>query len=464
VKNLLSNLEIGTDIHRLHHQSGVCKVVILSGSNMAMNGRVLAISTETDSITVASLLKNAEADTSFNQISFHAVTIDQTIADAFVCLLRHGDRSWESVEIINCRGHVENAITLALSVDRVKSLSLVRNIEMAGGYAALGVGLQATTSLKQLRLTSNIHLSDATALTEGLRRNTTLEALEFRWSTLDEGTVSQLTRGLRENRHLKSLDFFGCSLEDEDLAEIASGIRYHPTIEVLSLNGNKCGVSASRQIATIIESDGCLLRKVDISFQRHDAESRLDVSVIAAALRSNKSLHILDLTCNRLNDQDAEVLAEALCDNTTLQELFLARNKITDSGIASIARDLPNMRGLKKLSLWGNTFGEDGATALLGGMARNMELHDLHLFRQFNCSDLIQYFTNINRGGRKLLQESPNVVPMALWPLVMERANNIKLTKLRGQKNEEARVDMLFCLLRGPVLFARGLDFASSNF
>jgi Ran GTPase-activating protein (RanGAP) involved in mRNA processing and transport len=430
---------------------------------MPINGKVLAISNEIDSDTIALELRDAKQNTTFNELSLHAITFDQTTASAFIELLCHGDREWESVELINCRGQVESAITLAMSVDRVKTLGLVRNIEMIGGSAALGICLQATTSLRSLRLTSTIQAADAIALAEGLKRNASLESLEFRWSTFDEGSASQLARGLVDNKHLQKLDLFGCSMEDEDLAQIITALRYHPTLEVLILNGNKCGVQSARQVAAIVESEGCVLRKLDLSFQRLDAGSRLDISLIAPALQKNTSLHIIELTNNSLDDHDAEIFAQAMCENSTLQELFLARNKFTDSGIALIAAKLPQMSGLKKLSLWGNPFGEDGAMALLGGMAGNMEIHDLHLFRKFKCSDQIQYFTNINRGGRKLLQESPNDVPMALWPLVLERANRAKVSKRREQTSEEARVDMLYCLLRGPVLFATGFDFTSSN-
>jgi hypothetical protein len=142
----------------------------------------------------------------------------------------------------------------------------------------------------------------------------------------------------------------------------------------------------------------------------------------------------------------------------------LARNKITDYGIASLALRLPDWRAVKKLSLWGNPFGEEGARELLAGLRRNMELEDLDLFRQFKCSEQILYYTYMNRGGRKILREDPNkVVPLSLWPLVMERANRIKLTKRNTYNDEHARVDVLYCLLRGPVLFSRGFEFDFSD-
>jgi hypothetical protein len=45
---------------------------------------------------------------------------------------------------------------------------------------------------------------------------------------------------------------------------------------------------------------------------------------------------------------------------------------------------------------------------------------------------------------------------MGLWPLVMERANNVKIVSRREDLCDEPtrRADMLFYLLRGPVSLA----------
>jgi Ran GTPase-activating protein (RanGAP) involved in mRNA processing and transport len=421
----------------------------------ALDGRVLAINNESDSITVVKSFIEAKADSSLTEISLHALRIDQSTVSALIELLRFARREWDAVEFINCRGRVEIAITSTFAVDRVKTLSLVRNIEMGGGYRALGTGLQATTSLKTLRLTSTIGTEDAMALAEGLTRNMTLELLEFRWCLFEDNGLIELTKGLNRNKHLKKLDFFGCSLEDGDIADIASSLQHHPTLEALILNGNKCGESANQRIAALLESPTCVLRILDVSFQRLDNGHRFEASTIISALKKNESLHTIDMTNNGLTDPEAELFADILCENTTLQELFLARNKIADPGIAALASRLPKMKGLKKLSLWGNKFGEEGAHLLLSGMIDNMELDDLDTFRQFKCSDQIQHFTNVNRGGRKLLQESTNNVPLALWSLALDRANRVKLTKQRGQSADHARADIIFCLLHGPALLAR---------
>jgi hypothetical protein len=425
------------------------------------NGNVLAISNEIDSAVVAATLVEAKENENFIEISFHGIEIDQATAAAFMELLRDRDRQWGTVELINCRGQVEVAILIAMSIDRVKCFNLARNIEMTGGYVALGTALQVTTSLQSLRLTTSIQGTDVTAFAEGLKRNTSLATLDFRWSSFDAKSVTQLAAGLHENKQLKNLLFFGCGLTDDQVAEIATALRCHPSLELLNFNGNMCGSRGTGPIAAMIGSEGCILKKIDLSFQRIDTKNRVDIPLLASALKNNTSVRTVELSSNSLDDRDAEELATALCENSTLQELFLARNKITDAGITSLAIKLPAMKGLKKLSLWGNPFGEDGAKELLAGLRCNMELESLDLFRQFKCSQQILYFTYVNRGGRKILEEPPNNVPLSLWPLILERAIQVKLTKRRDHNDEAARVDILYCLLRGPVLFARGYDFVS---
>ena len=110
------------------------------------------------------------------------------------------------------------------------------------------------------------------------------------------------------------------------------------------------------------------------------------------------------------------------------------------------------MVGLRRLSLWGNPgITENGAQTLLNGLTKNVHMLDLELFRTFDCSNLIYYYLTLNRGGRKLIQKrlmppscesqsksiattscaatGSNTIPLALWPIVFERANTLNYTK-----------------------------------
>ena len=440
--------------------SGCCWLIATAEFviTMPINGKVLSLSLESNSEVLASMLRDAKENDYINEIGFHAITFDEVVSSAFLELLRYNGRTWKTVEFVNCRGQIEHALNLALSINRIQGLHLVRNIERFNGYGTLGAGLGSSTSLQTLRLTSTVCRVDAILLSEGFAASSILKNVDLRWSVFEEGSIETFaTLGLARNKSLQSIDFFGCSLGDDELSFIFMALKGHPCLQFLTLNGNKCGERGSREVADMLSAENCALQKLDLSFQRLDDGKILDISPLMEALTKNTSIETLDLTGNGLQDKDADRIACVARHNTTIRELFLARNKFTDVGVTAIARSLPRMEGLRKLSLWGNPFGEEGARQLLNGMVQNMELCDLHLFRQFKCSHQIQYFTNINRGGRKLLQEPPNQVPMSLWPLVLERTNTMKMSARRkDEENKSARIDMLYCLLRGPVLFARG--------
>lgn len=438
---------------------------------MPINGRVLSITgRQTESDVIVADLRSAQkkcqdggggdAKPTFDQIALHAVDVVGAIAEALMNLL--GCRSfWESLILVNCTGDLDGVMLRCAALDTVKTIELVRKEEQLDKSSFLDKLLRSTKKMETFRLSTMMLPDDAACVADGIEHSTTsLTSLELRWSTFKPGSAVELARGLKANQSLKYLDFCCCCLDDQQMADVSESLIGHPNLETLSFQSNNCGDLAGRQLASQLTHPRCRLHKLDLSFQLRDDQNqtKLDVRNILSALSKNQSLRVLDLTCNRLNDDDATMIAQVLKENTTLEEVILSRNQFTDVGIKNIAEQLPHMKGLKKLSLWGNMFTEDGAMALLAGLALNMGLHTVNLFQHFKCSKQIQYFCNINRGGRKLLQESPSNVPLGLWPLAFERANRINLVKRKEEIADEAsrRADMLFCLLRGPVLVSLG--------
>jgi hypothetical protein len=70
----------------------------------------------------------------------------------------------------------------------------------------------------------------------------------------------------------------------------------------------------------------------------------------------------------------------------------------------------------------------------------------------------IDYYCRLNRGGRRIFASDQGPIPLALWPLIMERAHhvfwgvstsNVDTSTIR----ESHAADIIYCLLHGPVLF-----------
>jgi Ran GTPase-activating protein (RanGAP) involved in mRNA processing and transport len=476
----------------------------------------LSLTRVEDLTVIQNEFDQAKVDTSVTALAFHAIEFNKTIISLLVNLLQYvgneeqkqqqqqqqiqqRHRIWEDVTFVNCTGRTELLASQlcegsALGTIIIQNLGVVRNLERFDNTSFLSTLLPTMASLQCLRLSMIIETSDATHLADGLANsNTSIESIDFHWTTFEEKyydtCVSELARGLASNGSLKTIDFSACNLTDVQMSTICRALMGHSTLETLILKSNNCGPLAGQQLAALLESESCRLRKLDLSFQQRELNinKKLECQPIVHALRTNQSLRILDLTCNLLDDGDAEDIGCVLKENSSLGEIFLARNKFTDVGIKKIAQQFIYMKRLQKISLWGNKITEDGAFAILEGVKINTELHTVNLFQNFNvsnvsnstlspflniphrpwsfchrfyiieqCSKEIQYFTTLNRGGRKLIQENPNDVPMSLWPLVIERANVVKLVTRKEDLCDEAtrRADIIYYLLRGHIFLA----------
>jgi hypothetical protein len=303
----------------------------------------------------------------------------------------------------------------------------------------------------------------------------------------------ELARGLRDNTTLKVLRLAGCRLRDDQLQTLVDALRCHPTLRTMDLNGNKAGSLTSQAVARLLAGDGggvqgddhssqrqhqqsSQLASLDISFQNSRVpNARLDIAILASALRNNTCLQVLDLSNDGITDQDLDVLCHAFAGPSTtgLRELELTRNKITDQGMITLSGHLRTFRQLKRLSIWGNPFEDIGAKALADALLQNVSLEHVELFRTFSgSSEQIAFYTNLNRAGRQLLvlddrsdctsrtvvlqgknphsrPKHPSHVPLALWPFVLGRIDRIPLSN----GSTCTHLDMLYYMVRwGPAL------------
>jgi hypothetical protein len=404
----------------------------------------IVISTFEDSANAVARLLQAEENTDIRILHLHREVFDGSTVSGVCDLLERDDRKWDTISYIN-RG--ERLLEEKSSDDAI--LSMKRFFGSAFGPAV---------ALKHFRLTTTICLAGAALIADGMRENETIESRDLRWSNFEAGSVTKLCEGLYSNKGLKRLDLSACDLEDYEIAEIVVALRSHPSLESLILAFNNCGIEGGFQLSRLLKSPFCGLCRLDLSFQQRDRGIKLDCQAILNALNNNASLHSLNLTCNRLDDEDAKYIAQALAHNSTLHDLFLARNSFTDVGIKQIATELSVSSGLKKLSLWGNRMTEAGAEALLTAMSMNTEVHSLNLFQQFKTiSDKINFLGIFNRVGRRLLHRHPNEVPIGLWPLLLERANTVKLLSLKDSVyNDEAscRAEIIYYSLHSSIIDA----------
>lgn len=379
-----------------------------------------------------------------------------------------------------------------------------------------------------LRLTTNLTVSGIQILSRGLSCLTTvctLQTLDLSNCAMDkkdgDTIIRLLSDGLRENKSLNTFIARNCGLSDCQMGTVIRSFRgSHTTtspasslLTNLDLDSNRGGYLTSHALAYLLSDPTSSLQTLILSHQRpfhgyrrrsdddesdEDRQCRLDVPVMARALwEHNRTLKVLDMSDCFLDDADLDSIVDVLVGGegknkitnfggsvgtpNELEQVIVPRNQITDEGLKRLATKLPLIHGLKRISLWANPFDEEGAQALCCGLQRNMDLVEVDLFRNFSCTETIQYYTLLNRAGRRLLDESTTTtttdiafgggevaivdayggggdsspyweeaahtsdpastrrkpVPLGLWPIVLERLQKLQLPPESGSDGRQ---------------------------
>jgi len=268
---------------------------------------------------------------------------------------------------------------------------------------------------------------------------------------------------------LKLLDLQRCHLPDEDVAHILEGLAGSPlstaAIETLKLNGNMAHEESQHVLCNqILSKRNCQLRHLDLSWQRLPFAKRnhsvLNVSMLSEVLANNNrnsSLKTLNLSDNRLLDEDVDQLAVAISRHPTIRSVRLQNCRITDQGFVSLANTLPKCsENLKNIFLDGKQQIRDDAAlvrkTIFQALVKNVHLRELALPDCYE-SKSIDWALELNRAGRRALlapgvddirdcpdpaiecticsapsfdsQNSSNQLPDTLWPTILERADRI---------------------------------------
>lgn len=106
----------------------------------------------------------------------------------------------------------------------------------------------------------------------------------------------------------------------------------------------------------------------------------VDITSLASALKTNKTLHRLNLSDQLVDNKGAKMIAEALKVNTALVHLSLSENRIGSSGACDLAKALETNKTLNYLELLKNNIGDAGANALAKTLITNISLQWLNLY------------------------------------------------------------------------------------
>lgn len=426
-----------------------------------------------DSATVSAALGEVRQRSPILEITLRNVSIDDVVSTAMDQLLQHDDdddtsshRIWTKLELSHCTGDIWKVLQSAASCDRIEQIYFAGTVPVAHNprycldlpsLRAIKLVLQKCTRLSLLCLKgTRLGRAGMQLLSDGLSESKYLKTLRMSECAMEAMDMPLLASALSKNQQLTVLLFSSCKVGGAGLSErddpanyfcsVLEAIRSHPTIEFLTVNGMDLTSRAADALANILRYPTTKLWHLGLKNNVHTPDRKLIITPIIDALKNNRTLKHLQISGNNVNNEDMERLAQVLAsENSSLQGLSLPANSIRDEGLHSFRTRLSIMKGLRYLDLMRNHFSENAKNEIIEELKENFEIERLDLDGNFSSTK--SFYLALNKGGRRLQRASG--VPVGLWPVVFERANNLAF----GRNLPNGNIDVLFCLVKGANIF-----------
>lgn len=386
--------------------------------------------------------------------------IDHEISLAIVRLFNDETRTWKRLAIQRCPGRVlEACLSLVATRGNLESLCLYQNNLGYTGFSSLAMILASNPAkLTTLNVEDYISPNSADALAAGLKANTTLQILDLRDCRFDRDALEYIAIGISQHPSLRDLLLSNCQLTDVNAAFILNTLVDHSSLSQIDMGLNYCCVKSMKALASAIQHDRMpKLKSISIEQQCTRLDPRLalplPVGILGGALESSTILKDLSLSNNYLHPAELDLLMLGVKESQ-LEKLHMARCGISDEELWSLLSKLPDT--IKVLDLTENLFAsEESNHALLESVEQHQRLEILKIDRDLDCWRHVCYQTRLNRGGRRILTGT-NIVPVALWPHILERINQIDWSEYDTFGDRKGFCeDVIFDALKGPAFCGR---------
>ncbi|OAJ44014.1 hypothetical protein BDEG_27312 [Batrachochytrium dendrobatidis JEL423] len=215
----------------------------------------------------------------------------------------------------------------------------------------------------------------AFAIAKVLKDDNAMETLILKSNNIGSEGVIAITKSLAYNEKLIHLDLSENNIGDDGGMAMASLLQSNNYVSNLDLSNNLS--SASNRSQTLVND---VMMHFSKTIQLNYAITHLNFSkmgitdwnmcdLLASALKANKNIETLNLSCNRISRDGGVALCNALMKHSSVNNLILsccsiqdegaiAIAQISNTGLVAIAKALRNNSGVKYISLWGNQWGE----------------------------------------------------------------------------------------------------------
>jgi Ran GTPase-activating protein (RanGAP) involved in mRNA processing and transport len=231
--------------------------------------------------------------------------------------------------------------------------------------------------------------------------------LSFCWNGIDSAMSTELAMSLTNFTNLKYISLCGNPIGCQGLRIL---LEKGKLLSIPKVNLNDCDIG----------KDGLSLLAEHLPFSetkhlalKMNGIEETGARLLAKGLVNNKTLTLLHLNCNEINDVGVQALMDALCQgNSVLEELSLCANLLTFDGSQYIVNRL-HQTSLQRLNLDHNYLGDEGARPFVTFLSSSSKLQVLTLNSNNLSNQTIQAFAialTSNKTLRRLsLSGNPEV-------------------------------------------------------
>ena len=369
-----------------------------------------------------------------------------------------------TVHYIYEKGHEEFDHILLYNLKKIRFDSTEAVLLTAFVHNCVGI-----RTIKILR--SIISNSATTVISNFLKANRTLQKLELSHNTISSKAIKQFMKAIKSNNSLHSVNISHNTISDDGAVAISNCLKNNCTLQKFNISYNKISrieIINNDNLQTLDISHNILsdFEAIDEYLKDNNTLQKLNISCnelvnVGQALQINVTLHMLDISHNKISDDGAIVISECLKYNCTLQELNISYNRLSNIGIIHIGEALQMNTALQILDLSYNNLSDDGVLTFSKHLKQNNTLNQLAI----SCNNIhfyldskgeSQHFNQLGSTGAVLISaffyNNSNIQELDIsWSettdngtvAISEFLNNDSLQKLDISHNELSNIGII---------------------
>ena len=244
------------------------------------------------------------------------------------------------------------------------------------GVAKIANALVTNTTLTGLNiLKCNCHEIGVGAFSTALIDNTRLESLLIQ-DQLKTDAILSLGFLLEDpNCRLKSLHLWKCSINSSMMSILCQSMRMNKSLHILGLSYNSIDDDAAVDLGDMVFRNRCLLK---LMLGANKLGSRT-AGMLGVAIAKNDKLEFLDLSRNMIGSDGLWALATSLVDNRAVKSLDVRYNGIDATGATILCDLIAKNDTIHALRMSGNRFSDSSVIAIAHELVNNKSLKELEL-------------------------------------------------------------------------------------